>query len=397
MIQNIETKVSVFGQIKTNTSFYYRKLPTRPSKLAEIQYSVRFANVNKTVSLDIYTTEVDLKVKTKCSHNHFGQLRNEDLHTPMKPRSGPYRSTKCVLDINASVTHCEGRTTIQDYKPRNYGFSFGYHCKYLYEPLLLGLSFNFTISEQTNKTTCTKVPNVEDVFLNCHQLYTFTSFPNMIGFQNNSDLEDLKNTAASLIFGLMFSDGRLCHKYAREILCHIISPRCDSVKLEVIYPCTELFEDFNEACSGAFSSSIRKLDFPGTLFSLGFQKGVNTTLSDVINYNYLPTINDTVPCFYTPVTCQSPPNVPNAKKIDSNQHNRTYVAKSELKYQCLHETYQMEGNSTVICLFSGEWNEIPKCLKRSNKHPNLNLSIIVLSLVIVTSLIIFILLQIIRK
>ena len=57
---------------------------------------------------------------------------------------------------------------IQDYVPRNYGFSFGYDCMYSERPSLRGLSFNVTISEQTNKTTCIKMPEMDDRFFKCH-------------------------------------------------------------------------------------------------------------------------------------------------------------------------------------------------------------------------------------
>ena len=181
MVQNVGT---LFGQIETDTKFYYRKLSKFPSKLAEIKYSIRFKKIDRSVSLDIYTTENDLNLKTNCSNNVYGQLMNENLHTPKRPRSEPYRFTTCKLDdSNSDMVHCEGKATIQDYKPRNYGFSFGYPCGYLVKPSLHELSFNITITGQTNKTTCTKVPAVKDGFFNCHQLYTYTSFEfSRIGF-----------------------------------------------------------------------------------------------------------------------------------------------------------------------------------------------------------------------
>ena len=64
---------------------------------------------------------------------------------------------------------------IQDYVPRNYAFSFGYDCMYSERPSLRGLSFNVTISEQTNKTTCIKTPEMDDGFFKCHKLYNYSS------------------------------------------------------------------------------------------------------------------------------------------------------------------------------------------------------------------------------
>ena len=290
---------------------------------------------------------------------------------------------------------------IQDYKPRHYGFSFGYHCLKLVRPSLRGLSFNFTIFGQTNKTTCTKTPHVDDGFFNCHQFYTYTSFPNLIGLVNKTFWQpQIKNTAISPIFGLVLSkNGKLCHKYARELLCHVLFPRCNSVKGQVIYPCKEPCREFIEACSGSIWSSFRKLDFDGSLFKSNLLKKANAILSDDKNCDYLPTTNDTIPCFYEPVTCQPPPNIKNAKIMNSNQQNGSYRAKSKVKYECVNETFHMEGSSTFTCMYSGGWYKIPKCFEGNShgrKMPNLNPLTIVLPLLIVP-LFIFILIQIISR
>ena len=124
--------------VTTDTSFYYRRFETFPSKLATVEYSVMFnmTRINGDcerdrckVILDIYTTEYDKNLKTNCSNDVFGQLRNENLRTPLRPRYQPYRFTTCQLhDVDSDILHCEGRTAIQDYIPRKYGFSFGYEC-----------------------------------------------------------------------------------------------------------------------------------------------------------------------------------------------------------------------------------------------------------------------------
>ena len=220
------------------------------------------------------------------------------------------------------MVQCEGEATVLDYKPRHYSFSFGYHCQELVRPSLRGLSFNFTITGQSNKTTCTKIPSGDDGFFNYHQLYTSTSLPNMIGISN----KDIRNNfmvknAISLIAGFALStNGRLCHKYAREILCHILYPRCESIQERVIHLCKEACDDFLAACWEQFKSSIRKLDFPGTLFRRGLRRRVHSSKLYEINCDYLPSINGSIPCFYKFVTCESPPNVTNAGIMNRNQH-----------------------------------------------------------------------------
>ena len=100
-----------------------------------------------------------------------------------------------------------------------------------------------------------------------------------------------------------------------------------------------------------------------------------------------------IPCFSEPVTCQPPPNVHTARIINSIQQNGSYRAMSKVEYECSNETFQMEGNSTVTCMYSGEWYKIPKCMKKGS---NLNILSIVL-LMLIVPLFIFIMIQIISR
>ena len=75
MVQNIESDVTVLGQIKTDTGFYYQRLSAFPSKMATIEYSITFNNTNielhyvndawNVVQLDIYTSENDQNLRKK--------------------------------------------------------------------------------------------------------------------------------------------------------------------------------------------------------------------------------------------------------------------------------------------------------------------------------------------
>ena len=48
LVYKVETRITVFGEISTNTDFYYRKLSKFPSKLATLEYSIyfNFTNIN---------------------------------------------------------------------------------------------------------------------------------------------------------------------------------------------------------------------------------------------------------------------------------------------------------------------------------------------------------------
>ena len=124
-------------------------------------------------------------------------------------------------------------------------------------PSLRNLSFNFTISGQTNKTTCTEIPELDDGFFNCHQLYLHTSLPNLMGIPSRDILGKLL-VIGPLVGLLLSSNGRLCYKYAQELGCHIIYPECDPIKRRVINPCKESCSEFIEACSKIIPSVLKR-------------------------------------------------------------------------------------------------------------------------------------------
>ena len=206
MLQNVVANVTVFGKINADTSFYYGKLSDVSSKVATISYSIKFKTTNVEVMLEIYTTDDDLNLKTNCSNDGFGQMRNENLHTPLTPRADPHRFTKCKVDnVDSDILHCIGKTTIQDYIPRKYGFSVGYLCEDLVRPSIKGLSFNLTISEQTNNTNCSKIENhLNNEFFLCHELYAYTSLPNMVGDPSMEHIKTWMSSGAVFPFVTLF-------------------------------------------------------------------------------------------------------------------------------------------------------------------------------------------------
>ena len=200
LLPNIATSsVSISNVVGNDTNFHYRTFPTFPSKLATLEYSLLF-NITEInyhcrrdgcrVALDMYTTEDDLNLKMNCSNDSFGQLRNRNLHTKLSIRYKPYAFIACKLDeLDPDVLHCEGKTIIQDYKPRDYGFSFGYNCDSSTKPSLIGLSYNFTISGLSNKTQCLPLPHYSaETIKECLGFYNHISLPNLIGIHDINSL-----------------------------------------------------------------------------------------------------------------------------------------------------------------------------------------------------------------
>ena len=412
LVQSSGTNLTISGKIRTNVDFYFQKFPVLPSKLATIEYFITFNRTHTgiqcveynrcKISLDIYTTENDRNLEENCSMKVFGQLFNEDLHTPMRPRTKPYRLTTCKLDeVDPDMLHCEGRAMIQDYIPRKYGFSFGYSCEKLVTPSLRGLSFNFTISGQSNKTTCIKIPEVNDGFFMCHNFYSYTSLPNMVGLDEDRIKQLIEENKVILTFGttlglILSPDGKPCHEHVREIMCQAYLPRCEIDNEEVIQPCKETCDEFFKACSENIMMGFNNVHYLGSDFSRGWRIDKLSDVKDKLsNCSYLPSVNGLIPCFYKPVTCESPSDITNARII--NGSNETYIAMSQVEYECLNETFQMEGNETVTCLYNGQWTEMPSCLERKDlKRPNLNPFHIVVPLLMM-SLLTFVIAHIVRK
>ena len=390
--------VTISDVVREDTSFYYRTFSTFPSKLATLHYSVVYNitminrlcdGVGCTVVLDIHTTEYDKILQSNCSNDGFGQLRNEYLHTQLRLRYRPYRFTACKLDdVDLDMLHCEGRTTIQDYIPRDYGFSFGYECDFSVKPSLVGLWYNFTISGQSNETQCLPLPHHLPGNMNdCIGFYNHMSLPNMVGNPDINSLMESMNSFKIYHEFISYMSSQLptggCYKYMNEVLCRIYFPQCNQIGNQVIHICKETCFIFLNSCVEVWKPVLNSY-FKTAKFEK-WKKYGHGNISDFLDCNYLSTVNDSIPCYYKPVTCDPPPNVTNARIINNPEFNGTYLAMSEVDYECVDETFQMEGNSTVTCLYSGKWYKIPTCLKRQNeteKGLNLNPLSIVIPLLI---------------
>ena len=71
------------------------------------------------------------------------------------------------------------------------------------------------------------------------------------------------------------------------------------------------------------------------------------------------------------------------------------MAMAQVKYECLDETLQMQGNNTVTCRYSGEWDALPRCLKGNDA--SLNLLNIVLPLLLIPLFVLMITLALRRR
>ena len=331
------TMTNVIG----NASIYTKKLSRYPFKMATIDYSVYIQQASGyKVTLKFYTVE---DLATRCSNN-YGQLGNENLHIPLTPMSTG--SSNCKLSPNGSDSvHCSGTTTVQDFEPKNYFFEFSLDCRDIRSSLksstrlrtLEGISYNISIYDETNDTACYPLEKVQG--FDCSEFYPKFTFPNLVG---DSDIHEGMKSLQSLYssFHQTYNQFQpsltVCYKYMLEASCNIYVPRCHDNQMTVL--CREMCEDLLSACG--WISACQSF-----------------------NCKYLPSKTGSVPCFYKPVICDKPEIPANAQVIaDTVGSNKTYnVQSSQVTYAC-KDNYQMEGSNTVICLYSGQWSERPRCV-----------------------------------
>ena len=204
---------NIAGTIEEDIRFYYRKLSEYPSILATIEYSVIFKQGYTVKKLTIYTSDNHTAFTDKCLSSNYGQLFNEDLHTPLGGNN--YRRTKCEADkYDPTFNRCHGKIRIQDYIPRNYLFSFGFYCGENGNISLQGLSYNFSIYDQTNETNCFDIPllNERKGGVQCREYYSYMSLPNLMGDADWPHLSEwlvVFGSFAASLTSLMWKD--LCH------------------------------------------------------------------------------------------------------------------------------------------------------------------------------------------
>ncbi len=85
---------------------------------------------------------------------------------------------------------------------------------------------------------------------------------------------------------------------------------------------------------------------------------------DLLNCEYLPSRSGDIPCFYRQVQCDKPLSPPNAQVVKITEANEKgkFGVHSAVTFSCISESHKMQGNNTIVCLFSGEWSEPPRCM-----------------------------------
>ena len=187
--------MSVSSRISDNVKFVYETFPVPPSMRAIIEvnvyhpvYGYYHQNVNSEhfPILGIYTQN-HMNIKNQCTHTKYGQLLNFNLHPGITLDTHHSKPLKCAIDDFSNKIHCTGNITVQDFKPRHFSFSFGFHCNAgCLKCSIKGLVYKLRIYSQTNETKCVTLP--PDSAKRCKRYSRYGICPNLVGNMNLKEI-----------------------------------------------------------------------------------------------------------------------------------------------------------------------------------------------------------------
>ena len=331
-----------------------------PSIRAIIEVNISFTGYiwhsNHHPDMGIYTTEDHINIKKQCTHILYGQLINRNLRFVIREDRGRLNTPRCLGESDGRL-HCRGNITVQDFKPRNFSFSFGFSCvdKNALSSLK-GLVYNISIHDQSNETNCIQLPYRKMKL--CEQYYQYTTLPNLIAAEDMRTV--LKMYGEFRAYYAVISSVGLCYQHLQELACYTLVPKCDPVTKQVIHPCREMCYDLRTACS-----KIRLHKNTYLSDSIPYvPSGENSIIVDTSSYhldcNYLPSLRGDIPCLYKTVTCKTPPLVKNATIFNVSMDYNNYSVLDTIEYSC-NEGFEIIGNKKISCMFSGKWSTPPKC------------------------------------
>ena len=321
--------------------------------------------------MGIYATYPKINIAKQCSYIRYGQLRNENLHPFL--RVGRYRTTTCELSGTDTVD-CRGKVVVQDYIPRNFHLTFGFRCYWPRIHFLQGLEYNISFSKQSNSTNVCITYSMLRYTESCTRFYNETSLPNLVGDEHVE--QSVSYFKESVAYNALLLEYGTCYEHFSELVCYVLLPKCDRVDQQVTHPCREMCRDIIEGCWEKLSPLIA-FRRPGWRVN-------RDRYYQLVNCDYLPSLHGSVPCFYKPVTCDSPPDVTNGAAILSITQKEVYTLHDVVQYACVNETLKIVGNESAVCLYSGKWSTLPTCqaLKEANNNV-MNLIYVVVPILLV--------------
>ena len=234
---------------------------------------------------------------------------------------------------------------------------------------LQGLTYSISFTEQNSDFgSCTYYSGIPHSGT-CNKFYNETSVPNLVGHEKLHEImKHFKQKRALDV--VAFADG-ICYQHFWELACYVLLPKCDPVTQQVTHPCREMCWDFINGCWPKLKISFARMGSKRRHHNKAYFEYVSLmNISEHFDCDYLPSLHGSIPCFYKPVTCDSSPDVTNGTRILNITKKDVYQLHDVVQYTCVNDKFEMIGNTSITCLYNGEWSHPPpRCSRGNHLHP----------------------------
>ncbi len=177
----------------------------------------------------------------------------------------------------------------------------------------------------------------------CKNYYDKAYLPNIFGTKAVSHADLLLVMAEPVV------ESSRCHKYVHEFLCRTLLPECVPSNTFIISPCRSMCQEVFSACKEPMKHAFSLLSHLDADFKFIIDYACDLFPDESEDY-----------CFTKNVSCTRP------KQIQNGVLNFARGDSVPVHFKAHHhcsDGYELEGNSTVYCEYSGEWSHGPRCTK----------------------------------
>ena len=129
--------------------------------------------------------------------------------------------------------------------------------------------------------------------------------------------------------------------------------------------------DFINGCWPKIKILLTRMSSEWIYENKHFLKHISSiNISEDVGCDYIPSLHGSIPCFYKQVTCPSPPDVTYGTRILDITQKDVYQLHDVVQYSCINDKFEIIGNTSVTCLYNGEWSHPPpRCSRGNHLHP----------------------------
>ncbi len=332
-----------FHHMDTNVSWFGPVAMTLiPTKRIDVYWNISLSIEKCCPGLVVYSSSTESEVghvEKECmdvEHDYLEFLYDEDYTFVKFDYHRSYGENWCSAPDTDGMYTCAGRTRIRSQTAIVGAAYFFYPCGIKNE---LKMTYYVDMIEDNRIYECFDVNPLSA----CRKYYPSGYVPNLMGGTD-------KDSYLALSFLIQGFLGQ-CHKHIEEIMCRMWIPECATEDL-YISPCQSLVKEiFQYACKDEIK----------TFFSHYISKPVNFEILTDYYVKSFPTVE---PCFNVTVTCDSPLIIEHGSYAIEGGSLYSYPVHTSVAYSC-DPDYELVGESTVLCSYSGKWSLVPSCILRS--------------------------------